>query len=361
MKRLLALDGGGIRGLFSLKILERVETELRRELSKPDLILADYFHYIGGTSTGAIIATCLSWGMSVEQIIRLYEEGGHDMFRKAIWYRRLKAKFQSEGLRQVFQKLFSPNGDGKDPATLGSELLKTYLLVVTRNASTGSPWPITNNPKAKYNKKGTPGCNLELPIWQLVRASTAAPAYFPPEVVTIYGDDKYSKGVKCAFEDGGVTPYNNPAFLLFLKATLPEYRMEWPTGTDKLSILSIGTGMEPPGRDKHEISLLEAASSVPGTLISGIGSNQDLVCRIHGQCSFGPELDSELGNLIRPNPNALFNYTRYDHQYTDEELAEAKSISKQGLTLDNLDLMPFLMKVGTRYAEKNVKLEHFHR
>ncbi|MDE0826647.1 MAG: hypothetical protein OSA48_07555 [Akkermansiaceae bacterium] len=74
--------------------------------------------------------------------------------------------------------------------------------------------------------------------------------------------------------------------------------------------------MEPPGRDKHEISLLEAAPSVPGTLISGIDSNQDLVCRIHGQCSFGPELDSELGNLIRPNPNALFNYTRYDHQYT---------------------------------------------
>ncbi|MDA0767901.1 MAG: patatin-like phospholipase family protein [Verrucomicrobia bacterium] len=60
MKRLLALDGGGIRGLFTLKILERVETELRRELAKPDLVLADYFHYIGGTSTGAIIATCLA-------------------------------------------------------------------------------------------------------------------------------------------------------------------------------------------------------------------------------------------------------------------------------------------------------------
>lgn len=237
------------------------------------------------------------------------------MFRKAIWYRRLKAKFQSEGLRQMFQQVFSPNGDGIDPVTLGSDLLKSYLLVVTRNASTGSPWPITNNPNAKYNKKGTPGCNLELPIWQLVRASTAAPAYFSPEVVTIYGDDKYSKGVKCAFEDGGVTPYNNPAFLLFLKATL----------------------------------------------ISGVGSNQDLVCRIHGECAFGPELDSELGNLIRPNPNALFSYTRYDHQYTNEELAEAKSISKQGLTLDNLELMPFLMDVGTRYAEKNVRLEHFHR
>ncbi|MDA0767902.1 MAG: patatin [Verrucomicrobia bacterium] len=299
--------------------------------------------------------------MSVEQIIRLYAEGGHEMFRKAIWYRRLKAKFQSEGLRQVFQKLFSEDGHGLNPATLGSDRLKTYLLVVTRNASTGSPWPITNNPNAKYNKKGTPGCNLELPLWQLVRASTAAPAYFPPEVVTIYGADKFSKGVQCAFEDGGVTPYNNPAFLLYLKATLPEYQMGWPTGTDRISLLSIGTGMEPPGREKHEISLLEAASAVPSTLISGVANNQDLICRVHGDCRFGPPLDSELGDLIRPNPHAHFTYTRYDHQFTKDELAEAKSISKLGITLDNLDLMPFLMEIGSRYAAKNVSLAHFHR
>ena len=165
--------------------------------------------------------------------------------------------------------------------------------------------------------------------------------------------------MKCAFEDGGVTPYNNPAFLLFLKATLPEYRMEWPTGTDQLSLLSIGTGSEPPGRDKHEISLLEAASSVPGNLIAGISQSQDLMCRVHGQCLFGPSLDSELEDLIRPNPEAHFTYARYDHQYTNEELDEARSISKQGLTLDNLDLIPFLMDIGTRYAEKHVKLEHF--
>lgn len=361
MKRLLALDGGGIRGLFTLKILERIESDLRREHANPALVLSDYFHYIGGTSTGAIIATCLSWGMSVEEVIQLYAEDGRDMFRKAIWYRRFKAKFQSEGLRQVFQKLFSEDGRGENPAKLGTDQLKTFLLVVTRNASTGSPWPITNNPNAKYNKKGIPGCNLELPLWQLVRASTAAPAYFPPEVVTIFGDDKYSKGVECAFEDGGVTPYNNPAFLLFLKATLPEYHMEWPTGPENLSLLSIGTGMEPPGRNKHEISLLEAASAVPGTLISGIGSNQDLVCRVHGDCQYGPELDSELGNLIRPNPNALFTYTRYDHEFTRDELNEARAISKQGITLDNLDLMPFLLEIGDRYAQKNVQLSHYHR
>ena len=119
--------------------------------------------------------------------------------------------------------------------------------------------------------------------------------------------------------------------------------------------------MEPPGRDKHEMSLLEAASAVPRTLISGIGNNQDLVCRVHRSCQFGPELDSEFGNLIRPNPNALFTYTRYDHEFTRDELNEARTISKQGITLDNLDLIPFLLEIGDRYAQKNVQLSQCAR
>ena len=66
---------------------------------------------------------------------------------------------------------------GED-TTLGSEKLHTFLMMVLRNATTDSPWPLTNNPRAKYNDPTRPGCNLSLPLWQLVRASTAAPTYF---------------------------------------------------------------------------------------------------------------------------------------------------------------------------------------
>ena len=68
---------------------------------------------------------------------------------------------------------------------LGSDQLQTLLMIVLRNATTDSPWPVSNNPYAKYNDPTRPDCNLELPLWQLVRASTAAPTYFPPEVVRI--------------------------------------------------------------------------------------------------------------------------------------------------------------------------------
>ena len=71
--------------------------------------------------------------------------------------------------------------------TLGSDTLRTLLMIVLRNATTDSAWPVSNNPKAKYNDLAVRGAgsNLHLPLWQLVRASTAAPTYFPPEVVEV--------------------------------------------------------------------------------------------------------------------------------------------------------------------------------
>jgi uncharacterized protein len=62
-RRLLALDGGGIRGLLSIEILARIEELLREAMGRGDnFVLVDYLDYVAGTSTGAIIATCVSWG-----------------------------------------------------------------------------------------------------------------------------------------------------------------------------------------------------------------------------------------------------------------------------------------------------------
>jgi len=67
------------------------------------------------------------------------------------------------------------------PALLDSKRLKTLLLVVMRNHTTGSAWPVTNNPLARYNDPTLPDCNLKIPLWKLVRASAAAPVYFDPK------------------------------------------------------------------------------------------------------------------------------------------------------------------------------------
>src|ERR1044072_9835138 len=84
--------------------------------------------------------------------------------------------------------------------------LKTLLLVVTRNATTDSPWPISSNPDARYNAPHLGHCNLQIPLWQLVRASTAAPVFFPPAVLQW---DPKDASRTFLFEDGSHTPYKN--------------------------------------------------------------------------------------------------------------------------------------------------------
>src|SRR5690349_8209166 len=81
-KRILALDGGGIRGALTLGYLEKLESLLRKRFNKPDLKLCDYFDLIGGTSTGAIISACLATGMDVKTVIGLYQEFGKEIFGK---------------------------------------------------------------------------------------------------------------------------------------------------------------------------------------------------------------------------------------------------------------------------------------
>lgn len=88
-KRILALDGGGILGLISIEILAKIETLLRQRQGKPDLVLADYFDFVAGTSTGAVISSLVSIGMSVDQIRGFYIDCGPQMFDRAFLLERL--------------------------------------------------------------------------------------------------------------------------------------------------------------------------------------------------------------------------------------------------------------------------------
>src|SRR6516164_2853896 len=154
-KKLLAIDGGGIRGVLALEVLQKIEDLLKAKSGKADFRLAEYFDYIAGTSTGGIIAAGLSIGMSVGEILTFYQEAGAQMFVKANLLRRLRYKFEDEPLAAKLKDVFDLN------TTLGSEKLRTLLLLVMRNATTDSPWPISNNPYAKYNDSARPDSNFK--------------------------------------------------------------------------------------------------------------------------------------------------------------------------------------------------------
>lgn len=188
MKRILSLDGGGIRGVLTIAILERIEEVLRARHSgeKPGFVLADYFDFIGGTSTGAIIAAMLSKGLSVRAIRESYETLGPVVFRRKPVWRSWRSFYDTEAFARFLPEIFAESRGV--PMTLGSEKLRTALMLVLRNGTSGSTWPVTNHPCARYNFRRHPGrpTNLDLPLWQLVRASAAAPAYFPTEIVKLH-------------------------------------------------------------------------------------------------------------------------------------------------------------------------------
>jgi len=357
MKRILSLDGGGIRGVFSLQILARIEELLRAERSNPNLVLADEFHLIAGTSTGAIISAFLSWGLSVREVENLYITRSNEMFAREPWYRRWKAKYRSEAIADFFRGVFSETPDGKTPALLGTRKLRTLLLIIMRNASTGSPWPVCNNPKAMYNCATLPDCNLNIPLWQLLRGSTAAPSYFPPEEIDLAGN-------KHLFIDGGMTPFNNPALIAFLMATLPQYCIDWPASRESLHVTSIGTGFARarlPVKRAAEINMLDQVKYLAPAFIGSVSVEQDVLCRILGDCRHGPPIDSEIGSLETPtllsNAEQKFTYVRYDEPFVIKNLDPKLKIAME---MDNLALIPYLKRAGEEYAANHVRLEHLY-
>jgi patatin-like phospholipase/acyl hydrolase len=373
-KKILACDGGGIRGLMSVEILARLEAELRAAHGRPGLVLADFFDFTCGTSTGAIIAACISAGMSMDGIRAFYVGSGKDMFDKAFLLKRLNYQYNDEPLaRKLRSELGRALGkaDGA-PALLGDEGLRTVLMMVMRNHTTDSPWFVSNNPHAKYNATTRPDCNLKLPLWKLVRASTAAPVYFPPEVVTL--GEGSAREYAFIFVDGGVTTYNNPAFIAFEMATAAPYKLMWKTGVDDLLIVSIGTGKAPlerPDITSSDMNLLHHATTLPSVLMNAATDGWDMACRTLGDCRFGPKIDNEVDTMtataempVTSSTPKLFTYVRYDPLLTRkglDELALRDILPANVQQLDSVDHIPAIQRVGAAYGALNVKREHIAR
>ncbi|MGH2941221.1 MAG: patatin-like phospholipase family protein [Solirubrobacteraceae bacterium] len=347
-KKLLALDGGGIRGVLTLEVLAAIEEKLRAERHAPGLVLADYFDYIGGTSTGAIIAAALAFGKPVSEVREKYATLGRKIFSKRFLPLRLRALYRDNPLTAELEDFL-----GRD-RTLGDPELRTLLLLVLHNVHTDSPWPLSNNTKARYNRadrylEEVSDRNLDLSLTTLIRGSTAAPVYFPPQAIRI-GSNPF------VFQDGGVTPFNNPALLMVLMATLPEYRLMWPAGEDRLLVVSVGTGASAtihPGLLAKQVNIVFQAKNLPSVFMNGASTAQDLACRSLGRTRTGHPIDSEIGDRLGADSIAgpgLFSYVRYNADLTVNGLKAAgfedEKRQKRLRRLDAVESMQDLQSLG---------------
>lgn len=357
-KRMLAIDGGGIRGVIAVEVLGEIERILRESTGNPNLRLGDWFHFVSGCSTGAILAAGIAIGMEVSELRGIYQDYGPAMFKRAGWWTRLMFHRYVHGeLAKLMRERFG------ESTTLGDEKLRTLLMVILKNVTTDSPWPITNNPRAMFNARDMKGCNLDLPLWRVVRASTAAPTFFAPEEIKFEGMTK-----PFVFVDGALTPYNNPAFMMYLTATLPPYRIGWKPSAEDMLIVSVGTGLHPsssPDLTPRKMNLLYTAATAPATLMFSAINEQDMLCRAFGKCIAGDELDMEIGDMIGMASGAsnspCFTYARYNVELTKKGLdsigcsqLENKPLHK----LDAVELIHDMQIVGRAVAANRVRNEH---
>lgn len=338
-KRILSLDGGGLKGIVTLGFLAEIEALLaKRHGNGKKFRLAHYFDLIAGTSTGAIIAAALAKGMTVAEVTEYYMAMGEKVFSRN-WFRKglFRARYDDQKLKKLLKDVLGTK------TTLGDASLQTGLLIVTKRIDTNSPWPLGNNPKGAYygpsatsNRIG----NADFPLWQVVRASTAAPAFFDPEAMTIYQGDTRRKAASGVFVDGGVSPFNNPALQAVMYSTLDGYRVNWQTGGDNMLVISIGTGSPAPEFSPSKI----AAKGAVKALLSLMDDCSSLVETVMQWMSTGSKvshIDGELGDLrddlISNAP--LFSYVRYNVSFTAENVDRLKPglTEKQIGSLSSMD------------------------
>jgi len=389
-KRLLSLDGGGIRGAISVAFLEKLEGILSKQ-QRTDVRLGDYFDFVGGTSTGAIIAGALALGYRVEQIKDFYVRLAPHAFKREVWrIPILQSKFDARGLRGQIEAII---GERK----LSSPDLLTGLGVVTKRIDTGSPWVITNNPKSPYwnDAKDHIG-NKHYRLSTLVRASTAAPHFFDPELINIVEGGPKQIGAPDApgviksvlsrwgigrkdildpnsfglFIDGGVTPSNNPSLTFFQTVTWKALGICWPLGPDRLTVVSIGTGSHRPRLSLESRGFARTPKLALHALMSLIKDAEVATLaqmQWFGECLAPWPINSEIGTLAdEALPGGkLFRFLRYDVRLEREWLSSELDIKLSDRSVERLRAMDDpstvqeLYEIGRVAAARQVMPEHW--
>ncbi|MCK8604374.1 CBASS cGAMP-activated phospholipase [Desulfoferrobacter suflitae] len=198
--KILSIDGGGIKGIYSAAFLAGLEERFGKSI-------ADCFDLIAGTSTGGILALALAARLPARDVVTFYREWGPKIFPTKLTFlytlrSLLFSKYNNVSLDRAFKDVFK-DLKLKD---LDAHTKRVALCIPSINAITGNPMVFKTQHDPNLCR------DLEYYLWQVALATSAAPVYFPLAKVGIP-----NSAAQNLFVDGGLWA-NNPSMVALVEA-----------------------------------------------------------------------------------------------------------------------------------------------
>jgi patatin-like phospholipase/acyl hydrolase len=321
---ILSIDGGGVRGLLSACILRQIEHTLRDENKLAKHGIARNFDLVVGTSSGALLGLGLAAGHSAQAMVGVYQNQAKDIFF-ASWFGKTfnpfwgnkGATYKPDGVEGVLQGVLADRTLGELGSTAQNGQRPKggapFLMCTAYDTQQATP---------RFFKSWKPS-HQNLPAWQVARASSAAPTYFPPMTMTINTTDPSDPPPLATLIDGGLFA-NNPAMSAWAEA-----QKLWPH--DDILLLSIGSGERQEKYSANDKPFWNKLSLIKPTFDAMFDGQSDAVdYQLHKLYEKG-----KTSNLVdAPGPYHKYLRLQTDLQYADDALDNATTSNLKALELD---------------------------
>lgn len=262
MRRILVIDGGGIKGVLPASFLAHVEETLPEKT-------AEYFDLVVGTSTGGIIALALGLGLSARATLAFYEEHGPKIFYGNHRFKAFRgwfpAKYNPQPLRAALEDVFGERRLGESTER---------LVIPSFNIDTGEVhvWKTAHHPRLERDYRSL--------VVDVALSTAAAPTYFPTHRI-----------VSGTLLIDGEMWANNPIAVALVEAV---GILKWPA--DDLRVLSLGcttTALNVDWGKKHSLGKFGWAEKIAEVFMAGQSS---------GAMGMAQHLIADRQNILRISP-----------------------------------------------------------
>ncbi|MBR7781867.1 CBASS cGAMP-activated phospholipase [Undibacterium luofuense] len=328
--KILSLNGGGARGLFTINVLAEIERIIEETTGQKEVKAGDYFDLITGTSIGGILALGLAAGKSARELEAVFRKQAPLIFpAQSSWLKKIRAAFSPRYSSQpLLNAVVSMIG-----ADTAFNDLNRRVMIPAVNLSTGKPQFFKTPHNPQFNRDG------RLKLVDAAMATSAAPTYFAPH---------YCADLDAYFADGGLVA-NNPSFI-GLHEVFRDMGSDFPNASvSDVQILNIGTLGE-----EYTVSPAALGSTSNNGYLGlwGVGERLVLTTMTANQLLHKAMLLRELRSA-----DALENYVYLDDTIPNEAASDITLDNASESSLRNLASRG--KQLATDKFTKNLKLQSF--